>query len=129
MELEARTYGDVLVVLSPTGRIDHESAAPFETALMPFVEACRDDAVKIVLDLSGIDYMSSVGLRVLMKAAKAARVQNGTIVVAALGSTLREIFEISRFVHIFRTYETVRDAIGAVSQPSLDAYDACRSSG
>jgi len=78
----------------------------------------------LILDFSGVDYISSVGLRVLMVAAKQIREQGGAIVVAALQPVVREIFEISRFNLVFQCFGSVRDAIVKVSPGDLGAYDS-----
>ena len=67
----------------------------------------------IVLDLSAVDYISSVGLRVLMLAAKQVKSQGGSISVAALQPVVREIFEISRFNLVIPSYAGVDDALAA----------------
>jgi anti-sigma B factor antagonist len=105
MELENHTFDDVIVV-SPTGRIDHNSAEPFQAALLAKVVGCGENG-KMVLDLGGVDYMSSVGLRALMIAAKEAKKTATDIVVSSLQPDLKEIFEISRFHFIFKTLSNV----------------------
>ena len=122
MEIDIQTYENVVVV-SPAGRVDHKTVDDFQTAFAPHVEKCAGEEGKIVLDLSGVDYMSSVGLRALMAAAKSARKQSGTIVVAGLQPTLQEIFEISRFVQIFQIFDNARAAIGELSETALASYD------
>ena len=122
MEIEARTFANV-TVLAPRGRIDHQSADGFSEALAPHLARCEGDSCKLVLDLSAVDYMSSVGLRALMVAAKQGRAQGGTLVVSGLGETLREIFQISRFDRVFTVFEGARDAVAEVAPEALDAYD------
>lgn len=122
MDLAPRTYVDVRV-LTPRGRLDHKTADSFESTFLPHVDECGERGANLVLDLSGVDYMSSVGLRVLMAAAKAAKRLDSAIVVAGLQPTLREIFEISRFTTIFRVFETVRDGIAGLSATALEAYE------
>lgn len=112
-----------MVVLAPAGRIDHNTADAFQAALMPYVDRCVGAEGRIVLDLADVPYMSSVGLRVLILAAKQSKKQQGTIVVAGLPSTLREIFEISRFTQIFQTYASLREALGALSATALAAHE------
>jgi anti-anti-sigma factor len=64
-----------------------------------------------VLDLGGVDYIASIGLRVLMLASRQARAQGGTVVIAALQPLVREIFEISKFTLVFSCFPTVADAL------------------
>jgi anti-sigma B factor antagonist len=123
MELSPKRFADA-VVLTPTGRIDHGRSEDFKSALRPFLERCATGQDKLVLDLSGVDYMSSAGLRVLMLARKQAKAQGGTLVVAGLQPVVQEIFEISRFTVVFDIFATVRDALGGISPPALAAFDA-----
>jgi anti-anti-sigma factor len=109
MELSSVRHSDTLV-LSPRGRIDHASAETFKTLLAPHL-AASGPGRPIVLDLGAVDYIASIGLRVLMLASRQARAQGGTIVVAALGPLVREIFEISKFTLVFPCFPTVADAL------------------
>jgi anti-anti-sigma factor len=114
MELTATSSAGSTVV-APAGRIDHASAEGFAAALAPHLEQCKAGGPPLVIDMSAVDYISSVGLRVLMVAAKQAEAQAGTIAIAALTPMVREVFEISRFDMLFRIYDSVEAALGARS--------------
>ena len=121
MQCPTHAYADVLVA-TPAGRIDFAGAQVLEGALAPAL--APDGPVRgIVIDLAGVDYISSVGLRVLMVAAKAMRARKAVIAVASLQPVVAEIFEISRFHHVVDVRGSVRDAIAAVSPEALAAYD------
>jgi anti-sigma B factor antagonist len=123
MQIRNKTYGDVLV-LSPEGRIDHANSEDFRQALSPFVERCNANGERMVLDLAGVDYISSAGLRCFMIAEKQAKAQGGTIVVAGMQPVVNEIFEISRFTLVFATFASVRDALAKISPAALKAFGA-----
>jgi len=123
MQVSEERYGDALV-LTPVGRIDNSTNDGLKAILESRVANCRKGGDRLVLDFSKVDYISSVGLRVLMLAARKVREQDGTIVVAALQPVVREIFEISRFNLVFQCFGTVRDALGKVSTIALAAYDS-----
>src|SRR5882724_2085976 len=74
MDIKNKTYGDVLV-LSPEGRIDHANSENFRNGLAPFIERCKSGGERMVLDLAGVDYISSAGLRCFMLAEKQAKSQ------------------------------------------------------
>ncbi len=121
MQCPTQAYADVLVATA-AGRIDFAGAQVLEGALAPAL--VPDGPVRgIVIDLAGVDYISSVGLRVLMVAAKAMRARKAVIAVASLQPVVAEIFEISRFHHVVDVRGSVRDAIAAVSPEALAAYD------
>lgn len=101
------------VIVAPRGRIDHETADAFAAALEPHLARCKADAPALVIDMSGIDYVSSVGLRALMVAAKQAEAQAGRIALAALTPMVSEVFEISRFDMVFKVHASVAEALAA----------------
>jgi anti-anti-sigma factor len=123
MNLTPTRFADT-VVLAPAGRIDHVTAGAFETALVPHLARCAAGQDRLVLDLGGVEYISSVGLRVLLLASKQAKGQGGALAVAALQPVVREIFEISRFTLILNVESTVRDALAKLSAAALAAFDA-----
>lgn len=112
MDLQPKQQGSA-TVLTPAGRIDHASAEAFRAALQPHVDQCRDDQGSIVLDMHGLEYISSVGLRVLMMAARQAKARHGRIVIAGLTPLVKEVFEISRFNLVFDLYDDVPAALAA----------------
>ena len=61
----------------------------------------------LLRDFAGVEYVSSVGLRVLMLAAKQVKAQNGRIVIAALTQVVSEVFQISRFDLVFSVFDTL----------------------
>ena len=109
MELSHRKSGHTVVV-APTGRIDQSSADAFQAALAQHLSGCTRDGAPVVLDFSGVDYISSVGLRVLMLASRQVKTQDGRIAIAALQPVVKEVFEISHFNVLFRIFDDVQAA-------------------
>lgn len=122
MNISDRRIGNT-VVLDVSGRIDNDTSEIFRLRLAPFLRACASDGDYLVLDFAGVDYISSVGLRVLMLAAKQAKAQGGTVVLAGLHTVVKEIFEISRFNLVFRCFASVRDALAAADPRALPASE------
>jgi anti-sigma B factor antagonist len=122
MRLDQRHYGDALV-LSPVGRLDHDSSEGLRTELEPLLEGAVREGRSIVLDLSALEYVSSAGLRCFSLAAKQARAEGGKIVVAAMTPLVAEIFQISRFNMLFEIHPGVREALAAVSPQAVAAFD------
>lgn len=102
------TFGDHrLAVLEVSGRIDQTHAAAFQEQLQPYLDTCTTGAAAILLDFSKVEYISSVGLRVLMLAAKQVKAQGGRIGIAGLTPIVAEVFQISRFNLVIRVFESV----------------------
>jgi anti-sigma B factor antagonist len=123
MELTPKRYMDT-VVLSPVGRIDHSTSEEFKTALAPHMTRCAEGQDRVILDFGGVEYISSVGLRVLMLASKQAKAQGGLLGVAALQPAVREIFDISRFTMVLDVFPSLREGLGRLSPKALAAFDA-----
>ena len=125
MEFTHRKLADV-VVAAPSGQIDHPNAMKLQHALTPIVDDAAAGQQPLVLDFTGVEYISSMGLRVLMVAAKQMKARNAAVAVAGLQPEVAEIFEIARFRFVVDVFPTVRDALVALSAPAVAAYDAAR---
>lgn len=121
MQFQSRHFGTIAIAI-PAGRLDHSVAGDFEHALLPLAQDASNSGV--VVDFSGVDYMSSVGLRVLMLAAKAVRARKARIAAVALQPIVAEIFAISRFNSVYEMFPSVADALRAMSPDAVTAYDA-----
>lgn len=121
MESKTHNFANV-VVIEIEGRVDHGTAPAFGSVILPHVEGCTGEAKKLLIDLGKVHYMSSAGLRVLMIAAKGCRKQDGTMVLAALQPTIREVFKIGRFDMVLDTFPTVRDALAVISPAAAAVY-------
>src|SRR5262245_56272057 len=110
-------------VLAPKGRLDHDNCEAFQADLRPHAEACAKEGTALVLDLSGLEYVSSAGLRCLMIARRWAKARAGRIVVAAMQPVVAEIFHISRFNLVLEVFPTLRDALVSVSPQAVAAFE------
>lgn len=96
------------VILAPSGRVDESTADGFKTRLISAVE---EGPSMVVIDLAGVAYMSSRGLRALTLAQRAGQGSETTIVLARPNETMREILSISRYDMVFRVADTIEEAI------------------
>jgi len=122
MNVSSRRYANA-VVLRVEGRLDQDTCVAFTTDLMKSVDTAAADGGAMVLDLSGLEYISSAGLRCFMLASRQAKSQRAKIAVAALQPMVAEIFQISHFNLVFQVFPTVREALGAVSGDAAAAFD------
>jgi anti-sigma B factor antagonist len=113
-----------VVVAAPVGRIDHPNSERLRLALAPLLDSPADNKGALVLDFTGVEYISSMGLRVLLMAAKQLRAQSARIAVAALQPVVKENIDIARFNHLVEVFPTIRAALEQLSPSALAAYDA-----
>ena len=90
--MESKREDGVLTVFIPE-RIDAGNASDIETEL----EAIRKEAddEKVVFDCSGLEYISSAGLRVIMKVVK----QEKSVTVINVSPEVYDIFDVSGFTN------------------------------
>jgi len=120
MDIRDATFGNATVLI-PDGRLDQDSAAAFQERLLA---ALAGENEAVIVDFSKIPYISSVGLRAIMIAAKKSKADGISLSVAALTPTVNEIFEISRFRFVVTVFDSLRDAVAAVSDDALRAFEA-----
>ena len=70
----------------------------------------------MLIDFSGIAYISSIGLRALMLIARSVEAQKGRVAIAALQPVVREVFEISRFHFVFKIYDSVEAGLAGLAE-------------
>jgi len=122
MKLQPRTLADA-VLISLSGRLDHENSDRFRDGLKPHLNAAVSSGAGIVLDFSDVEYISSAGLRALMLSANQAKAQKTRVVIASLQPVVSEIFEISRFNMVFKIFATIREALADISPAAAAAFD------
>jgi anti-anti-sigma factor len=109
MQFSTRNTNDIHIV-AITGSLDSTTAPEAQKSL----DAVVAGAKKVLLDFSGLDYISSAGLRVLLGAAKQLRASGGTLGMFGLNQSVREVFEISGFASILSIYPSEAEAVSAM---------------
>jgi anti-sigma B factor antagonist len=110
MNIETRELKHVSVV-KISGRVDSSTAPQVEAALHDLIDSGRH---QVVLDLQGVEYMSSAGLRVLVTALKAAQKSGGDLKLAQPSVRVKEVLDLSGLTPVFNVYDDVVGAVGAV---------------
>ena len=90
-----KTAEQTKLCLAPVGRLDTTTAPEFEKEL----EASLNGVKELVIDLKKLSYISSAGLRVLLKAQKQMNAR-GRMKVTGVNEVIMEIFEITGFADI-----------------------------
>ncbi len=109
MEVNTSKHGEVMV-MEVVGRLDAGTAPTLENELLQLLEAGNKD---FLCDLEKLEYISSVGLRVLLMAAKKAKASGGKVVLNSLQEHVHEVFEIAGFTAIFPIFPTRDEAMSS----------------
>ena len=97
-------------IMAVKGRIDAVTSPTFDAEMTKWMTA---PASTFILDLTGVNFMSSAALRVLLSMAKRASKGKKTLMLAGPTAEIREIFDISNFTSIFKIFGTVEEAVAA----------------
>jgi anti-sigma B factor antagonist len=106
---------DDVTVLSLEGDFDAATAPEVEKRLQTL---CRGGRCRLVLDLRGVPYIASAGLRVLQMTLLAARSRSGDLRLAALPEAVREVLDLAGFTPMFMLFADVDTATQSFQNPS-----------
>jgi len=106
MEIQKRKEKNIMVV-SVKGRLDALTAPELEKDLLETI-AGREN--RFLMDLSGLQYISSAGLRSLLVLAKKLKSEQGEIFFTGLQGPVDEVFKISGFYSIFKIFDSLEAA-------------------
>jgi anti-sigma B factor antagonist len=107
MDITTKEIKDVTVVRL-VGRFDAYTAPAVKTK---FLELQAAGQVKIVADLSSVDFVDSTGLATLVAGLKHCRQAGGDLKLAGLRSRVRMVFELTRLDCAFRIHENETAAL------------------
>lgn len=94
LKIENKTEGSKETIIL-SGRLDTTTAPELDA----FAEKALGDTQELVLDFGGLEYISSAGLRVLLKLQKLMN-KKGSMKLIHVGEVVKEVFEITGFMDI-----------------------------
>ena len=102
---------DLVTVVHIVGDIDGSSAPEAQAKIMPLAEpSCR-----IAIDMGGVTYMSSAGLRLLLVIYRTIKGRGGEVVLVRLTDDLRDTMEMTGFLDFFQYFDTIDGGLAALS--------------
>lgn len=94
MTIEKKINGEK-VILAVSGRLDTQTAPELEEELDAVLKGCTD----LTFDMAELAYISSAGLRVILKAQKVMNAQ-GAMRLTGVNDSIMEVFDITGFLDI-----------------------------
>ncbi|MFH1152775.1 MAG: STAS domain-containing protein [Pseudomonadota bacterium] len=110
MEIGRETRNGIQI-LTVSGRLDSNTSEKFENELYT---AVNNGTTHLIVDMEALDYISSAGLRVILKATKDLKQKQGGIVLCSLQDYVREVFEIAGFDSYLNIESTREKALAAL---------------
>lgn len=114
----AQELQDGVRILALSGRLDTETAADVELALQDLLAAGER---RYLVDLAGIGYVSSAGLRVLLALAKKLDGGKGELKLCGLNASVRQVFDMTGFSKLFAIFPNRDAALGQAAKPRPEA--------
>ena len=97
-------------LITATGRIDSSNASQFEGSLKELTGNGRNS---LVLNLAGVTYMSSAGLRTLVSTLKDCKRGGGDVRLAAPSERVAEVLSLAGLDSLFKVFEDDTAAVGS----------------
>ena len=104
---------DGVAIVSPRGRIDTTTSGAVEDTIRHVVDA---GAHNLIVDLSGVEYISSAGLRVFLVLAKRMRDLRGKLVLSGMTEPVRQVFQLAGFMALFLVEPTQDSAFATFTR-------------
>jgi len=114
MELTHEDLDDGIRKIDLFGRLDLEGAERIDIRFTALTAATRTFAV---IDLSGVEFMASIGIATLVRAARAARLRDGNLVLLSPRSNVAQVLasmKIDQLLPVCATLEEARRIVRAV---------------
>jgi len=95
-------------IMSVKGRVDSNTTPELENALENLLKSENN---QIVLNLGAVDYLSSAGLRALVKALKDAQQSGGNLHLAAVSEPIVIVLRTVGMMQMFKMFPTTEEAL------------------
>ena len=109
MKIETRTVYDVLVV-DMSGTLDSTSSGHAGDRI---VDIAKGKHKRVLLNLEKLEYVSSAGLRVILRGAKLLQTNRGELKICNANGLVRNVLETSGFNSLIKVYDTEQEAFSA----------------
>lgn len=110
MNIETSIRGNTGIVVL-TGRMDADQATEFENACKHLTTTKGGSAKHIVAELTGLKYVSSMGIRAFLMTGQAIQKEGGEFVLVGMGGFVKQVFDMTRITPMMRLAGSVEEAL------------------
>ena len=111
MDITIKTVEKITVV-DLTGDIDGKTAPQVQEQVLPLLQP----GCKVVLNIAGVEYMSSAGLRLMLTTHRQASSNNGKVVLVGVSNEIQETMSATGFLRFFTLADTVKAGVAALKE-------------
>ena len=114
MELQIN-YSDDVGVITIQGELDANTS---HILTQYYNDQVKEENLNIVVDLEGLKYSSSAGIRIFLGLARESRQKGGDLRIASVQPQVDKIFKLSKFDKIVKIFPTVDEAVNSYRKTS-----------
>ena len=106
LKVKSNTRGQGIVVVSPIGSIDASTFSVFDEKMDDILKQKPD---VVIFDMEFADYLSSSGIRVLLKTKKALKQTDGRMVFMNLQPQIQKVFDILKAIPTLKVFASIEE--------------------
>ena len=110
MEIQSKKLENA-VVLKVSGRMDAVNARQFQETCEEWISG---GATHLLVDLSDLQYVSSMGLSSFLTVAKILQGKSGSVILCRLQGLPKQVFELTRVIGLFPVFDTMDAALASL---------------
>jgi len=110
MDIEFETV-DGITVATLFGELDSRTAPLVQDKLLDL----PSPQARVLLEMSGVNYISSAGLRALLMLYRRMASSDGRVALVGLTESIRDVMTVTGFLDFFAAYDTLAEGLAALS--------------
>jgi anti-anti-sigma factor len=107
IKLDSDELSSDIRVLKLTGKLDNEGTNSIERE---FIQRCSGDGLFVLVDLARMTYLSSIGIPLLVNAAKTVAGRGGRLALVGPPTNVKAVLEMTGVTHMIRVYKDLATA-------------------
>lgn len=109
MDIEFETI-DGVTIATLFGELDSRTAPVVQDQLL----ALPGSQARVLLEMSGVNYISSAGLRALLMLYRRMTNSDGQVALVGLTESIRDVMTVTGFLDFFAAYDTLEEGMAAL---------------
>lgn len=111
MDLHDERIGDTCIVTAK-GRLDGAASTAFAEKIGGLITSASP---KLLIDLAGVDFVTSAGLRAVLLLVKKVKAAGGSFALCGVQDSVREVLDMTGFTGMFNVHPARAEAIAAMA--------------
>ncbi len=111
MRIQEELRGDIVILTLKGDMMGDPDTGVFREKIKETLEKGTN---KIILDLSGVKWMNSLGLGALISTFTSVKNHDGDMVITNVTKKVKSLFMITQLIKVFKHYDTIDEAISAL---------------